>query len=1565
MIEITEKTSLQSPHIYLQSAGSTGNDSSKGIHLRWMLKNGLASHLPKADYAVPGVNFNKNGDYVNIYRTPYIGRQKVVTVYFSTIPGQINDNALRWSYAVGDKMFMVHFLNGQAYAQIRASINPGQNSQGFVTAYSQAGGVIEVECPNELSFSVTPEFSAASQSTIKMELLSVEQNSLSAPKKATLRKSFNFTEINNKKIFSENIRSVRLQCTNTAPKNVSFEFYHDLVADQKTEWTLLGKHALTLDDELAFRRLEPFPNTVHGRWLRYNDNAYVNTGNYQRRWNGSGVEEENQIKTGVRRYIELSDAPDNPMGIETFSYDAVEGPGGQDAASEFEISNLHILLMGSLDYHIARMLGLGILDLEETVAIGQFIYLAEYVTYGNLNDGLGPREVHHLYCSLPTSLDDERLPIPIDLKDPIPGIFNSNMIESPVSITDDNGYSHDGRTRFLSLFNENLPTEEDNADFFYKDYEFISSDSTIPVYAGIEYRRQGEPNWRKPELSFNQKYENIDATVSASFEKRETVSIVIPDAGHALFVHREKRGGWHEYSSYGINWFSRATTSNVIKSIETNITPLNELLPPTNINAVLIQQENPLLLTTSTEQEMLNAIAQDDNTLVRLTFEYDHAQELIDYQQKIGNELIDGFTEIPDNEEVFAEDIEIFFRNSVPQTVSGQILKVIDNSNPLLVTVKTTSYELVSTGQEDPYVANEEIIPSILPGTADNFVGSVMVVDGFEYIVQSVSTTTGFPEFTIYRRGASGTLINAQTVGIPDEDLESPGVGAMFLVVENMQNGSSWNTEASTNPSSFRVMIDQTVVHREDIIITNPDNVGETHIQKFRGIYKNAQIRKFLEETEVYDGNGEPTIVLKHLGLYEIRFPNFYMPQHSQYAPGHESVEFYNGTVRIPTIDDPQGTRKVFKVINSKNIGVAGAELTLYVSDMSFPSDEALQSTYEGRVIPEGQSNITRTINYYPGYKVYLYRDTNTGLTSSNVLPQDDGDVRYSVFGLRCFDNLYSYTSKLSLPVLMFAKAIKEPKPPKLPVGGPYATRPDFFGKATYTFTTEYESGHKPYAVQFGRASDIQLLSTVYNRTAVQGQELSTVQHIIKNIFLEGEEEFYVNRWQNFLGFSYANGQFERFPDAQGTSLLMPDSPEFIAAINSFIDSHNQYYSNEPDEDHIDVITSLDQEIIPATPAHGQLLVKDFFKDALLNCFVPLTEIPVIFNHIKGPDYTPVPKKQKVRDRNGNLLNRNDPEFDMAPMMKVLQSNPYVTQFTDFGLDGASNAKYFYAAKEMNIQMKSSAYSPILGPISMVNSSAATTPEIVKIVSVLENRSLGITPAIEFTINSYPLAQRVRKINLYRTRIAADSLSVRTMDLVKVIDLDDEMTTQGHWVFRDNFEDLGYAPYGDPLFYRITVSRKIKYSDSAGALVVDYAPSEASKVLMTNVVNNMAPDSPVLEYYSEPMTQGVLNSVILKWDSTVYNGKYHLYKINPQGNWVKIDTIVTNASEVYHPIGSLTVVDGEGTGTPLYHHYKVLAENFSGMISTQENMLTIYREDNWQDIGGIGDMSVGQTFLIR
>lgn len=1638
-LDLTDYASIQSGNLYLQSAGSKGEDSTKGIHLRWALREALSEHLPKANYATTTHNFNKSDDFVKIYRAKYVPYQ--VTLDFKNAPLQVNEsgNQKNWVYEINGKVFHVHFRNTIKYNQVRASIDPIANTLVFIKNYGNA--LIEIENKTELSFKISTQFEILDNDNyVKTELLSVPENKITSPKGASLRKKYSAEELNQRPLLSENIRSIRFSSNNAHILLLSFEFYSDFIINTKKEnkWQLLGKYALTKETNVAFQRLEPQPNCL-SNWLRYNDQAFVNIANYQTKWSSNDLPIFERIATSVEKYISLSDALNNPKAIEIYpfeNYDDVEAcnltdpnydPNDPNSEPDYdpyipetplettgiEIPYLDVLLLGSLDYHIARMIGLGTLDLNPLVFEGEYMYLSEYVSLGDLKDGLGAREVQHLYCSLPTSLADQRLPLPVDLKEPVPGVFfnngyNDSDVDEEEEIVDPeqnnfdaveltaDGYSPDGKTRYFSLYPEPLFDEEDNAPFYYVSNEFIACETTDPVFAGLEYRKKGETKWIKPELSYNPNFFNVDTSgVPAEFTN-ETVELIIPEQGESLYTHAIKESGELEYSSYGINWFSRAKASDIIHEVKTIIKPSNELLPPSNVTATLIQKESPLLLTSSTEQLLYTNNSNPDKTLVRMTFEYNHAQELIDYHQKINGEIIPNYVEVHNSKELFAEKIQVLFRDQVPNGISGKIKEIILLSDPLLVEVHTEPYSVYSSGinnniipQTNPPTYNETYIPSIIPGTENNFIGSILLVDGIEFIVHEVDNTGTYPKFIVFKADASGSLLNSET------DLGTQGLipqsGSLFMMVENMQNTSIWGLP---NASGFSVNIDLTEVHREDeIIIKNIDCSTETHVQKFRGIYKNAIIEKVLEKVDE-DGDGEydtigGNFVLKHLGLYKITFPNFQLAQHSQYNlvnnPNANSVEWYNGIVRLHTLSDiGNEPRKEFKVIRTENIGTSN-NLILYIEDLTFPTDPILFNLYKGKLIPDNTSSINQMVNYYPGYKVYLYKDDNLGLNKDTVLPQGEDEVRYTVFGLRSWDlpnefqndNIEDYFSKMSVPALMFANAIIEPVQPQKPTGGLYATRPDYFGKASYTFNTKYgtlQQIHKPYSVQFNRASDIQFLSAIYDNT-VRGYDsnqepiLNTVQDVMRNIFMNGEEDFYVDRWNDLLSFNYPSGNFATF---EGKTLPLPDNPNFITGINDFVDAHNEFYNTTVP--HLASGFNLNTVVIPTSPQNAELRVWHFLKDVLMNCFVPLTEIPILYNYVNDANYKPIPKKQVIRDRNGNLLKPTDPDFDMAPMMKRVDppGNQYESQFTDFGLDGASNAKYFYAVREINNQLKTSEYSEILGPISLVNTAPPIAPEIIKVIPVLENRVIGVAPSLQLQINAYPKAQNIAKVSIYRADNPSDALSIRTMKLVRVLDLEVEnLLDESKWIFEDDFSDLPEVPFGDPLFYKLTVSRRIRYNDKELTNIVDYAPSEASKLIITNVVENYSPLSPKLDYYSEPLnSNNELTTVVLHWQKACYKAKYHLYKMNSQGNWLKIHELQTNDQDVYLPLeltdlatGTLSTLDSDGN--VIYNHFKVITENTASMTSREEYILTIHNESNWQDIGGIGDMIIGGTFYIR
>jgi hypothetical protein len=108
-------------------------------------------------------------------------------------------------------------------------------------------------------------------------------------------------------------------------------------------------------------------------------------------------------------------------------------------------------------------------------------------------------------------------------------------------------------------------------------------------------------------------------------------------------------------------------------------------------------------------------------------------------------------------------------------------------------------------------------------------------------------------------------------------------------------------------------------------------------------------------------------------------------------------------------------------------------------------------------------------------------------------------------------------------------------------------------------------------------------------------------------------------------------------------------------------------------------------------------------------------------------------------------------------------------------------------------------------------------------------------------------------------------------------------------------------------------------------------------------------------------------------------GKYHVFNtLNPtiETPWTESTTVNSINGLIYLQLEvtnlnspNLTVLSEDGS--KLYHHFKVIAENHSGIFSKEENILTIYNEISWTDVGGISNpnhtegMIIGATFRVR
>lgn len=1506
----TKGSSIQSNCLYIQAAGSRGDESTAGIHLRWMLKGPAVSHLPKADYYQGSPEgFNKPDDYVNISRTYY--RPRIVYLNITRGLNTVVDSEALWLCQSEGKNFYIYFRNKVRYQQVRNNLDPFSDPYGFIQQYGS--NLIEVENKEHLFFAV--QLSVSNDGNVKTEIQSVETNLINLPKNTTFRRDITrFDE----KIFAENGRSIRYVAYNCIVTSLAFEFYEDFIYG--SEWEEIGKFALSLEDDEVLKRLNPDPDNhpVHARWARYNDGEFVNIKNYEYKWNGDFEDSRKQIKDSVKTYLELSKDPQNPLANETYYLDhSLSVPGEKNG---LEVSHLDILQMASFDYHVARMLGLGYLDISDQVYSGeQFVYAAQYFTVADLNDGQGVVEKNHIAITLPTSLYDERLPIPVTLLDPVPGIVSADPTsQSPSSLTDINGYTFDGTGRYISLLTAELqPDEPANSPFYYSAMEFSMSDFTYPVHVGIEYMMKEEGVWRIPELPHDPNYMNVlnDGNIS----KDETVAIAVPDTGFPAFVHKQTKSGAHVYGSYGINWFSRAVSSSTAWQVDTEIKPSNSLLPPSNVNAFLIQKEQPILLTSQTEQDLFQQNINSDKTLIRLTFEYDSAQDMVSYHKAINGQVLSSFDPLPDNEELFADHIEIFFRPQIPSQVFGMTKTVSDlPGNPLISVVTTKDLPLSSSGQS--------LSPNIATNLFQNYIGGIFTIGNDEFIIQNIyySGNPNYPTFHLLKKQVSSAFGQIPNIPFDPANFISPEANKSFMIVENMQNTVSWGT---VNPHPLLIQIGNNwPINQEEITIVSGqgnDTTQNTYLRKFRGVLKTAEIK------EVVDGFSN-----QFEGLYEIDFNGFTLGNHPQYAS--KNVQWYRGSILIAKESDPFGEKKILKVIRIDNI--ANGNLKVFAIDESFDSDPL-----------QGTAPRTVEVLFYPGYRVYLYQNVPARLTETHILPQVDGILeKYSIFGLRSFDsNLYGYKSRISAPSLMFARKIEEPEIPQQPIGAKYATRPDYFGRSTYAFTTVYN--HKPFSVTFLRSNDDILLSSLYKQTPY-GQP--PLDNSVEDIRIKNADDFINDRLLDLANAEIESGTF-LFKEYNGYRLPIPNNDTLYENINKFIDDHNSFYQESLPHISLNDINNMDKVVIPADPnnRYSELKFSAFVKQTIQNTYVPLTEIPIIYQHIKSGTYHPIPKAQVIRDKNGILLNPSATEFDMAPMMKILGTAPHKTLFVDFTLDGASTSVYFYSVRETNAQMVQSDLSPAIGPVNLVNSFPIRTPEIKSVIPVLENGALNIPAKMQVIINAYDGIHHIKKLKMYRALNMSDATSVRSMVLVKEVNLEtSNLLGEELWTIEDDFSDLSEIPFGDPLYYRVTVEREVKYAEpdftgQNNTVVTDYAPSEPSKLMVTTMTENMVPDAPQLSYISDNYPDH-LENVVLSWSKKVYKGKYHLFKMSDQGNWTEIAMIQSNQQNISISLSQTDLLTGNlpllnTEGDPIFHHFKVITENTAGMFSTEDNILTI------------------------
>jgi hypothetical protein len=1503
---------VQSPYLYLQAVGSDASDGScRGAHLRWELRGTPGEHhLPKGRLAAPdgefptSIGFNRNDDYVRLYRAELTAPAPIRVDLQRPATNIADDGPARvWGWSAGgegevDDVFTpavaVRFTDVAAYDALRAELDPRTQPGDFLSAYP---GVLEVATPGRSVFQIDLSgFSAgAAEAWLRLETISVTDPLEPDGRRVSCRRQLGPAELPDATLLAEDVVVLHLQARQVRYGVLALHSYADTIAAHNAghgAWTELGAFSLTLDDQEVFARLENPEGDpeVDGGWPRYHgadpaSGAFtVRAANYRDKWLPADRPEEG-VREAVRQYLERSRSDEKaPASL----------PSDQEGdEAHLDISYLDMLRLIAVDFHVARMLGLGHLDNQgPELAHRRFLYLAEYVTEAPLEPGGASERVHHLAMSLPTAQPDHRLPAPPALLPPSYGLTVDNATPNPTVLTLEGGYDRFADARYVNLHKE--PAEEGRAvgQPFSDPEPFCLSEETPPVLFGVEYRAASEEPYRRPGIASDPEY--LDGAGLPEVAP-------LPETGdpeRPVFVHRETESGVHLYALYAINWFSRVSAlSGEVATDSTDFPERAAPDPPLNFAAHLIQREEPRIFTTPREQAMLSALS-GDQTLVRVTFDWNQVQHRA-YQ--------------------FADRIELFFRQRAPLMVRGAVRRVARLADGR-VRVETEAFPIASGSPP------RTVQPMVLPQEAARFAGGTLTAGERSYTVEEVLQTSPSghePVFVVAPvRETTSIDLDGRNELLTLEDFAAPRAGEHLLAVESLDEESRWDGRLAKT-----IAVSPLDASYGETVVTSD---GRSIQRVIGGVFEKAEI------SEIPDVDEEGDVVAESsTGAYEVVFDTYQLP-----ASADPDVEWYLGTARIledaaslPSPREPGRTQPLVKVLQVLEIDRSGDRLRLVVYDPTYRSgpDNLPHPEYVPIATGSGVN-----VNFHPSYRVYLRADTASGFTAAALLPAAGEGSRQTLLGARAVDTDAGRVSAITAPAILMAQELVEPEPPGEPTGPLYATRPDIYGKATYTFDVKVNvDGRAPYSLVFYRADERRILETLYKPATIYHPETGILARLAA---LESPDaDFDHQRWHDLANQvfdpetkryrTYLDGGF-RFPVPDNDEYQIPNPVPGIDdrpfdGVRTFGDTFAVTRAIEPE--HVTEPRSFDEIV----------------TDAVDGAFLPLTEQPVIFKYVEAREATSG-RKPVVRDDSGRLLPPDHADFDPFPMA-VLRDGGSAVRFTDFTLDGASRRLFFYFAVELSNRLRPGERSGISGPVRLVNTAPPEAPGIRKVTTRLADRSRGLGAAVCFEVNEYIASEDVTNIEIYRSLESAAALSLRSMTRVRTLDVDEEIV--------DEFSDLPFPPFGDPLFYRLVAVREIVNESEKRELV----RSRATPTALASIVDNLNPPAPEVTWDSDlpPSDPPVeLTRVVLSWPRTCHNGTYYLYRMNRAGNWSLIYQVRSNESSLQYPpaadggpdfagFGETARLVKEEDGRPLFHRFKVDVENASGLLNLEDKPVVI------------------------
>lgn len=1548
MASITSGNLLtQSQYLYLQNAGSDGSDgSAPGVHLRWDLLGALGDlHIPKGNLAGTGsayattAGFNKSNDFVKLYRTQYNRNFPILVDFAKMAPTEIIDNGAQkvWKYngiapiaalPTNTCNVIIRFTNPYRYEEVKRVCNPVSSSLNFLKKYKQ---LIEIEVEGRLMFSAYVHMQAIDEqkeNVTRLESISLTENSDSGSLFVSSRKKYVVEEgvltkedlefllleddgaidleetgSGSRKLLAENIKYLRLLGTNCFPSMLWLETYEDFMLGKNlsSEWEPVTDLSLSINETEVFNRLAYSSSyEVDNNWPRYVDGQKVKVDNYKQRWldteDESGTVEG--LKSGIEKYLAYSREANNLSAINPKTHTQAEEPycgGAEDEEVEytensleedFRFSYLEMLKLVSLDFHIARMLGFGYIDSSVNESSNaKYIYMAVYDTNKEVATGASLLQ-KHTYMALPISRDDNKLPYAPKLEGLSYGMFADSGDGEKRLISDENGYFPYEESRAVNLNLSANGAPYALGDFFVPDEEYSYAEHTMPIMYGVKYRDAGASVWT--ELSVDKKYKSYDGEfeVLPIFGKEE----------NPLYTHIEKNKGAHEYAMYGINWFSRS--SSLSNKLETDITEFNvvkTMIPPLNFAVQLIQPEDVLMFTTDTEQSKLGELA-GDKTLVRVTYDWNDVQ------------AANYWSSTPaDSNCLCGMEAQFFFKTEEMSLVQGKI-KSITKISDKLYELRTKAYEINSTKEVKP------VMPTIPVGSEPKYIESLLTTKEGQFVVQVVTQSTIAGEGPVFivslpsDTDLSDPDLSNEFVVVPNEIL--PELGSIFAVAENTMSKRSW-----PSPLIQKFPLHKFSDYAEEIEYAD----GQKEKIHVGGICGSAEIIEMKDKQAVLDVNGnyqydadekliEEDIDGSRTGIFTITFnqPNL-LPDLSADFP---NLEFYKGKVRV--MSEGGLAMKHLNVVQIKTLEGGFVELKVVDPTFELAAEDSYETSPNYLPIETGDDV---AVNFHPGYRAYLTVESGV-FDESKILPSGEFYSKQSYMACRAVDTINGEESFLTTPAILYARKIIEPIAPDRPKGPTYATRPDFYGKATWTFDSKMNTTDRdPYMLLFFRATGDAVLNALY--------KAETIQTIRENLAALGEDLWFTDRWNGLVNMEldglkqFKEYQGYRFPNPDNDKFQLPDA-SMKYTIKPFLSSINPGYEGF---------------VSGSSKIFAPLGIKycDAVKLAIEGSFCPLTEQPIVYEYIKNGTQ-PLNQKAIFKDSQGKMLSTSDPNFNPFPMaVKFTDGEGKKVRFTDYTLDGASNAFVFYYGMEMTDTFKVSDASVISGPIKLVNTAAPKAPEVRKFYPQTESLVDSVKPGVVFEINDYSEAENISHIQIFRTTDSVRAANIRLMEALEPIAVGSPII--------DDFSDLDYCPFGESIYYKLVAIRTVKNEYDEDEAIF----SMPSATLVANVIDVVNPLAPVVlapVYKDLISTNDLYVGVKLQWSKTVHNGIYHIYQMSRSGNWSKIGELANNSENLEYVLPfNLEKVDDEKI--EIFHRFKIVAENSSGLLSLNEEIITV------------------------